>query len=45
MEMIYVTRDCSCEKLVQDILLLSEHGRQSVVEYVELQKLREKQKK
>ena len=45
LEMIYVTRDCSCEKLVQDILSLSGHERQSVVEYVELQKLREKQKK
>ena len=45
LEMIYVTRDCSCEKLVQDILSLSEHGRQSVVEYVGLQKLRETQKK
>ena len=44
LEMLYVTRDCSCEKLVQDILSLHERGRQSVVEYVELQKLREKQK-
>lgn len=38
---IYVTRDCSCEALVQDILSLSRHGRESVVEYVELQKLKE----
>lgn len=45
MKMIYVTRDCSCEKLIQDILSLSENGRCSVVEYVELQKLKEKQKK
>lgn len=45
LEMVYVTRDYSCETLVQDILSLSERGRQSVVEYVELQKLREKQKK
>ena len=44
LEMVYVTRDYSCETLVQDILSLSEHGRQSVVEYVELQKIREKQK-
>lgn len=45
LEMIYVTRDCTCEKLVQDTLSLSEHGRKSVVEYVELQRLKEKQKK
>ena len=42
--MLYVTRDCSCEKLVEDVLSLSEHGKKSVVEYVELQKLREEQK-
>ncbi len=42
LEMVYVTRDCSCEKLLQDILSLDEHGRASVVEYVELQKLKEK---
>jgi len=35
--MIYVTRDCTCEKLIQDTLSLSEHGRKSVVEHVELQ--------
>lgn len=40
----YVTSDCSCEKLLQDILSLSEHGRESVVEYTELQKLKETQK-
>jgi len=45
MEMIYVTRDCTCEKLVQDTLSLSEHGRKSVVEYVELQRLKERQNK
>ncbi len=45
MEMIYVTRDCTCEKLVQDTLSLSEHGRKSVVEYVELQQLKERQNK
>jgi len=43
--MIYVTRDYSCEMLMQDVLSLSEHGRRSVVEYIELQKLREAQKK
>ena len=43
LEMVYVTRDCSCEKLVKDTLSLSEHGRMSVVEYIELQKLKEKQ--
>ncbi len=45
LEMIYVTRDYSCEMLMQDVLSLSEHGRRSVVEYIELQKLREAQKK
>lgn len=45
MEMVYVTRDCTCEKLVRDTLSLSEHGRKSVVEYVELQRLKERQKK
>ena len=45
LEMMYVTRDCTCEKLVQDTLSLSEHGRESVVEYVELQRLKERQKK
>lgn len=44
LEMIYVTRDYTCEKLVQDTLSLSEHGRKSVVEYVELQRLKENQK-
>lgn len=41
LEMVYVTRDCSCEKLIQDTLSLGEHGRVSVVEYVALQKMRE----
>ena len=45
LEMVYVTRDCTCEKLVQDILSLSEHGRKAVVEYIELQRLKERQKK
>lgn len=45
LELVYVTRDCSCEMLIRDILSLSEHGRKSVVEYIELQKLREKQEK
>lgn len=44
LEMVYVTQDCTCEKLVQDTLSLSEHGRKSVVEYVELQRLKEKRK-
>lgn len=42
LELIYVVRDYTCEKLVQDTLSLSEHGRRSVVEYVELQQLKEK---
>ena len=45
LEMVYVTRDCTCEKLVQDILSLSEHGREAVVEYIELQRLKKKKKK
>lgn len=44
LNMIYVTRDCTCEKLIQDTLSLSEYGRKSVVEYVELQRLKEEQK-
>ena len=45
LELVYITRDCTCEKLVQDIFSLSDHGRESVVEYVELQRLKEKHKK
>lgn len=41
LEIIYVTRDCSCERFIQDTLSLSESGRNAVVEYVELQKLKE----
>lgn len=41
LEMVYVTCDCSCEKLLQDVLSLDVRGRESVVEYVELQKLKE----
>ena len=44
LELVYVTRDYTCEKLVQDTLSLNEHGRKLVVEYVELQRLKEKQK-
>lgn len=36
-----VTPPCSAGKLISDVLSLSEHGRRSVVEYVELQKIRE----
>lgn len=42
---VYVTRDCSCVKLMDSILALSEDGRKSVVEYVELQRIKEKVKK
>lgn len=42
LETVYVTRDCTCEKLIRDTLSLSEHGRKSVVEYVELQRLKER---
>ena len=44
LEMVYITQDCTCEKLVQDILSLGDHGRKSIVEYIELQRLKEKQK-
>ena len=44
LELVYVTRDYSCENLVRDTLSLSEHGRKSVVEYVELLKLKETHK-
>ena len=44
LELVYVTRDYTCEKLVQDTLSLSEHGRKAVVEYIELQQLKDKQK-
>lgn len=37
-----VTPTYSCKQLVQDTLSLSDHGRQSVVEYIQLQKLWEK---
>lgn len=43
LEMVYVTRDCSCEKLLQDTLSLSQSGRRSVVEYIQLQQLKEAQ--
>lgn len=42
LETVYVTRDYSCEKLIQDTLSLSEHGRESVVEYIGMHKLKEK---
>lgn len=44
MDMIYVTRDCTCEELVRDIFSLGEQGRKSVIEYVELLQLKERQK-
>ena len=44
LEMVYITQDCTCEKLVQDILSLGDHGRKSIVEYIEFQRLKEKQK-
>lgn len=42
---VYITRDCSCMKLVDNVLALSDGGRKSVVEYVELQRIKEKVKK
>lgn len=41
LETVYITRDCSSKDLLESILCLSKHGRESVVEYIELQKLRE----
>lgn len=38
LETVYVTRGYTCEKLMRDTLSLSEHGRNSVVENIELQK-------
>lgn len=40
---ICVTPNYSCKQLVQDTLSLSQHGRESVVEYVGLMKLKENQ--
>lgn len=42
LELVYVTRDYSCAKLLQDILSLNEQDRNAAVDYVKLQKLREK---
>ena len=39
---VYATRDCTCEQLVNDIFSLDEEGRQDVVKYVGLQKLRQR---
>lgn len=39
MQLVYVTKDCTCEQLIQKTLSLSEKGRRAVVEYVELQML------
>mgnify|MGYP000417889058 FL=1 len=41
LDLMYITRDCSSSELLQDILSLSELGRKAVIEYVELQKLKE----
>lgn len=41
---MYVTCDCTCEKLIDDIFSLDEESRKSVVEYVELQKLKQMNK-
>lgn len=44
LEMVYITSGCSCEKLLQDALSLSEQGRKSLVEYIEMLKLKEASK-
>lgn len=41
LKMIYVTRDYTCEQFLKDTLSLSDKGRQAVMEYVELQKMKE----
>ena len=41
LEIVYATRDCTCEQLVSDILSLDEESRRDVVKYVELQKLKQ----
>ena len=45
LDMIYITRNCSCEQLMQNVISLSEQGREAVVEYAEVQKLKEAHKK
>lgn len=40
LDTVYVTRNCTCKTLLQDILSLDESGRKAVTEYVELQKLK-----
>ena len=41
LEMVYVTRDCTCEQLLADTLSLTARDRQAVVDYVKLQKMKE----
>lgn len=41
MELYYVTKDCTCERMLKETLSLSESGRHAVVEYVALQRLKE----
>lgn len=45
LELVYVTREYTCEELLKDTLSLDENGRQAVVDYVALQKLKESSKK
>lgn len=42
---VQVTRDCSCPAMVSAVLSLSEEGREAVVEYIRLQRLKERTKK
>lgn len=44
LDMIYLTKDYTAKQLVEDTLSLNEKGRQSVVEYIDLLKLKEKVK-
>lgn len=42
---VQVTKDCSCTALLNAVLSLPEDGREAVVEYVRLQRLKERAKK
>lgn len=39
---VYVTRDCSCEALMELVLSLSDMGRRDVIEFARFQRLKER---
>lgn len=39
---VYVTRDCSCEALMELVLSLSDMGRRDVIEFAKFQRLKER---